>query len=315
MSLISVSSIGNCNQHLLPPESWRDLIKQCVQPLMDCLEQSRASIPAWCLEVLWVLHAWGRAQSPGSAVIWKCSGPSGKDVSPLSLQKAWLLLSYDLILFWPELMSSFSLHCLRGLKWTWPGQFLQEWYVHPAGHIMCKPNPHVSGPLSHPQLLGYLPPDIPIAHSPASYTSPHQLLSPDRGHSWLSTPPSPFSYFSSHCWKLYDVLIIPFIACLILAGYKLRYFVHRCFPNPVMWLVLTKICWMSDLMRSWEILSYPILKFTIFTEITYPYATCVFGCLGRSEMIWGKVLERAFEHLPKGQAQSWNSPGYVWGAA
>ena len=46
----------------------------------------------------------------------------------LSLQKAWpwSLLSHDLILVWPELMSSFSPHCLGDLKYTCSVRWLQD---------------------------------------------------------------------------------------------------------------------------------------------------------------------------------------------
>lgn len=77
----------------------------------------------------------------------------------------------------------------------------------------------------------------PVWSCPLILLAAPSLVTPSivtsRERPFLTPSLFPCSYFSSHCWKLYDVSIIAFIVSLIPAGCKLCYFVHCCLHSPI----------------------------------------------------------------------------------
>ena len=186
MSLIPVSSVVKCNHYFLPLNYCGDLVRYCVQPLMEFLQHGRASIPAQWRKVLQVLCAWGRAGG-----LWACSHAEVLKATREGSLSAPLVENQALVL--PQLSLNFGLagagdFLFSSLSWK-PRVNLARTislgmtYIHPASHI-------VRTLLPPPSLTHFLPcsPEVPLpcphrtkAHSLASCRSPLQLSPPARG--------------------------------------------------------------------------------------------------------------------------------------
>lgn len=117
----------------------------------------------------------GEQRVPGPAVMQKCSGPPGKEVSLLPLQKTWpwSFLGCHLILVWLSRRLPFPLIVSETLSELDQDHFRRNDIYSP--YIVRTPPPRPSLTLSPLQLLRHLPSDGPKVHSLVSCRSPPSI--------------------------------------------------------------------------------------------------------------------------------------------